>query len=151
MDADRIYADPSTISGSIGIFGLVPNITRTLDKVGVHTDGVGTTRFAGALDITRALDPQVGQIFQNVIDKGYADFTTKVAQARHRSVKEIDSIARGRVWSGAQAKERGLVDELGECARRLLMLQSVPSLARATTVCVMLIRQSAHLCSSSST
>ncbi|MBS9445141.1 signal peptide peptidase SppA [Xylella fastidiosa] len=113
MDADRIYADPSTISGSIGIFGLVPNITRTLDKVGVHTDGVGTTRFAGALDITRALDPQVGQIFQNVIDKGYADFTTKVAQARHRSVKEIDSIARGRVWSGAQAKERGLVDELG--------------------------------------
>ncbi|HHW4681075.1 MAG TPA: signal peptide peptidase SppA, partial [Xylella taiwanensis] len=113
MNADRIYADPSTISGSIGIFGLIPNITRTLDKMGVHTDGVGTTRFAGALDISRPLDPQVGQILQNVIDKGYADFTSKVAQARHRSVEEIDHIARGRVWTGAQAKERGLVDELG--------------------------------------
>ncbi|AXI84355.1 signal peptide peptidase SppA [Xylella taiwanensis] len=113
MNADRIYADPSTISGSIGIFGLIPNITRTLDKMGVHTDGVGTTRFAGALDISRPLDPQVGQILQTVIDKGYADFTSKVAQARHRSVEEIDRIARGRVWSGAQAKERGLVDEFG--------------------------------------
>ncbi|KAF1712509.1 signal peptide peptidase SppA [Pseudoxanthomonas kalamensis DSM 18571] len=113
MNADRIYADPSTISGSIGIFGLIPNITRTLDKVGVHTDGVGTTRFAGAFDISRPLDPAVGQVIQSVIDKGYADFTGKVATARKKSVEEIDAIGRGRVWSGAQAKERGLVDELG--------------------------------------
>ncbi len=113
MNADRIYADPSTITGSIGIFGLIPNITRTLDKVGVHTDGVGTTRFAGAFDISRPLDPAVGQVIQSVIDKGYADFTGKVAAARNKSVEEIDAIARGRVWSGAQAKERGLVDELG--------------------------------------
>src|SRR5690606_21172104 len=60
MNADRIYADPSTITGSIGIFGLIPNFTRSLDKVGVHTDGVGTTRYAGAFDITRPLDPDVG-------------------------------------------------------------------------------------------
>ena len=113
MNADRIYADPSTITGSIGIFGLIPNITRTLDKVGVHTDGVGTTRFAGAFDISRPLDPAVGRVVQSVIDKGYADFTGKVAAARNKSVEEIDAIARGRVWSGAQAKERGLVDELG--------------------------------------
>ncbi|HYG07756.1 MAG TPA: signal peptide peptidase SppA [Stenotrophomonas sp.] len=113
MNADRIYADPSTISGSIGIFGLIPNLTRTLDKIGVHTDGVGTTRFAGAFDISRPMDPQVGQLIQSVINKGYADFTGKVAQARKQSVEAIDSIARGRVWSGAQAKERGLVDELG--------------------------------------
>ena len=113
MNADRIYADPSTITGSIGIFGLIPNITRTLDKVGVHTDGVGTTRFAGAFDISRPLDPAVGRVIQSVIDKGYADFTGKVAAARNKSVEEIDAIARGRVWSGAQAKERGLVDELG--------------------------------------
>ena len=113
MNADRIYADPSTITGSIGIFGLIPNITRTLDKVGVHTDGVGTTRFAGAFDISRPLDPAVGRVVQSVIDKGYADFTGKVAAARNKTVEEIDAVARGRVWSGAQARERGLVDELG--------------------------------------
>ncbi|RZA26419.1 MAG: signal peptide peptidase SppA, partial [Lysobacteraceae bacterium] len=93
--------------------GLIPNVTRTLDKVGVHTDGVGTTRFAGAFDITRPMDPAVGQVIQSVIDKGYADFTGKVAAARKKPVEEIDAIARGRVWSGAQALERGLVDELG--------------------------------------
>ena len=113
MNADRIYADPSTITGSIGIFGLIPTIPRTLAKIGVHTDGVGTTKFAGAFDITRPLDPQVGEMIQSVIDKGYRDFTGRVAQARHRSVGEIDAIARGRVWSGAQAKERGLVDQFG--------------------------------------
>ncbi|RBK16553.1 signal peptide peptidase SppA, partial [Xanthomonas oryzae pv. oryzae] len=113
MNADRIYADPSTISGSIGIFGMVPNLTRALDKIGVHTDGVGTTRFAGAFDITRPLDPAAGQVIQALINKGYADFTGKVAQARHQSVDAIDKVARGRVWSGAQAKERGLVDAFG--------------------------------------
>ncbi|HZV37653.1 MAG TPA: signal peptide peptidase SppA [Pseudoxanthomonas sp.] len=113
MNADRIYADASTVSGSIGIFGLIPNVTRTLDKVGVHTDGVGTTRFAGAFDISRPLDPGVGQLIQSVIDKGYADFTGKVAAARKKSVEQVDEVGRGRVWSGAQARERGLVDELG--------------------------------------
>jgi len=113
MNADRIYADPSTITGSIGIFGLIPNFARTLDKIGVHTDGVSTTRFAGAFDVTRPLDPEVGRVIQAVIDKGYADFTGKVAQARGKPVEDVDAIARGRVWSGAQAKDRGLVDELG--------------------------------------
>ena len=113
MNADRIYADPSTITGSIGIFGLIPTLPRALDKIGVHTDGVGTTPFAGAFDITRPLDPRVGQVIQSVIDKGYRDFTGRVAQARHQNVAEVDAIARGRVWSGAQAKERGLVDAFG--------------------------------------
>jgi protease IV len=113
MNADRIYADPSTITGSIGIFGLVPSFPRTLAKIGVHTDGVGTTRFAGAFDLTRALDPEVGAMVQSVIDKGYRDFTGRVAAARGRSVGDIDAIARGRVWTGAQAKARGLVDRFG--------------------------------------
>ncbi|MEP6632759.1 MAG: signal peptide peptidase SppA [Luteimonas sp.] len=113
MNGDRIFADPSTITGSIGIFGLFPTIPRTLEKIGVHTDGVGTTRFAGAFDITRPLAPEVGQVIQSVIDKGYRDFTGKVASARHRPVADIDAIARGRVWSGEQAKERGLVDAFG--------------------------------------
>lgn len=114
MNADRIYADPSTITGSIGIFGLIPNFARTLGKIGVHTDGVSTTRFAGAFDVTRPLDPEVGRVIQAVIDKGYADFTGKVAAARGKPVEDVDAVARGRVWSGAQAKERGLVDELGD-------------------------------------
>lgn len=113
MNADRIYADPSTITGSIGIFGMVPNVTRALDKIGVHTDGVGTTRFAGAFDMTKPLDPAVGQVIQSVINKGYADFTGRVAEARNKTVEAVDDVARGRVWSGAQAKERGLVDAFG--------------------------------------
>jgi len=113
MNADRIYADPSTITGSIGIFGMLPSIPRTLEKIGVHTDGVGTTRFAGAFDITRPLAPEVGQVMQSVIEKGYRDFTGRVASARKRSVEQIDEVARGRVWSGEQAKQRGLVDQFG--------------------------------------
>ena len=113
MDADRIYADPSTITGSIGIFGLFPTIDRTLGKIGVHTDGVGTARYAGAFDITRPLDPGVAATVQAVIDKGYRDFTGKVAKARGKSIEQIDAVAQGRVWSGAQAKERGLVDAFG--------------------------------------
>ncbi|MBW8807711.1 MAG: signal peptide peptidase SppA [Lysobacter sp.] len=113
MNADKIYADASTITGSIGIFGMIPTVPRALEKIGVHTDGVGTTRFAGSFDITRPLAPEVGQVIQTVINKGYADFTGRVANARKKPVAEIDAIARGRVWSGAQAKERGLVDALG--------------------------------------
>jgi protease-4 len=113
MDADRIYADASTITGSIGIFGLIPTIPRALEKIGVRSDGVGTTRFAGAFDITRPLQPEVGQVIQSVIEKGYRDFTGRVASARKKPVEQVDAIARGRVWTGAQAKERGLVDELG--------------------------------------
>jgi protease-4 len=113
MNADRIYADESTITGSIGIFGMWFTVPRVLDKLGVSTDGVGTTPLAGALDPTRPLDPNVGIVIQSIIDKGYADFTGKVAAARDSTVEKIDQVARGRVWSGAQAKERGLVDELG--------------------------------------
>lgn len=113
MNADRIYADPSTITGSIGVFGLFPNITRTLDRIGVHTDGVGTTRLAGAFDITRPLDPEVGRLIQSSVERIYEDFVTKVASGRGAKPAAIDRVARGRVWSGAQAKDRGLVDELG--------------------------------------
>ncbi|MCL6618435.1 MAG: signal peptide peptidase SppA [Thermomonas hydrothermalis] len=125
MNADRIYADPSTITGSIGIFGLLPTFDRTLGKLGVHTDGVGTTRYAGAFDLTRPLDPAVAATVQAVIEKGYRDFTGKVAKARGKTVAQIDAVAQGRVWSGAQALQRGLVDAFGgldeasaEAARR---------------------------------
>ncbi|GAB6196807.1 signal peptide peptidase SppA [Lysobacter xanthus] len=113
MNADRIYADPSTITGSIGIFGMIPTVDRALAKIGVHTDGVGTTPYAGAYDLTRPLDPAVGTMIQSVIEKGYRDFTGRVAKARGRTVEQIDAVAQGRVWSGAQAKERGIVDAMG--------------------------------------
>jgi protease-4 len=116
MDGDAIYAEPTTITGSIGIFGLILSVPNTLARIGVHTDGVGTTPWADALDPRRPLDPRVGATIQSLIDKGYHDFIGKVAAARHKSAEEIDAIARGRVWSGAQARERGLVDELGGLA-----------------------------------
>ena len=113
MNADEIWADPSTITGSIGIFGLFMTIPDTLAKIGVRVDGVATTRIAGAFDPTRPLDPQVGSVIQSVIDDGYREFIGKVAQARESTPEAIDEVARGRVWSGSQAKERGLVDNLG--------------------------------------
>jgi len=79
----------------------------------VHTDGVGTTPLADPIDPRRALDPNVGAGLQAVIENGYRSFITKVAAARHKTPDEIDAIAQGRVWSGAQAKERGLVDKIG--------------------------------------
>ncbi len=113
MNADEIWADPSTITGSIGIFGLLFTAPETLKKIGVRVDGVGTTELAGALDLRKPLEPMLGNIVQSLIEKGYRDFISKVAQAREREPEAINEVARGRVWSGAQAQERGLVDSLG--------------------------------------
>lgn len=113
MNADRIYADPSTITGSIGIFGLFFNVPEAMGKVGLNTDGVGTTWLAGAFDPARPLDPRVGSMIQDVLNSGYDDFISKVAAARGQDKAAIDHIARGRVWSGAQAKQHGLVDDFG--------------------------------------
>jgi len=113
MDGDEIWAEPTTITGSIGIFGLVLTIPETLSKIGVHTDGIGTTPLAGTFDIRRPLSPQLESILNSVIRHGYDEFIGRVATARKRTPEEIDAIAQGRVWSGSQAKERGLVDKLG--------------------------------------
>jgi protease-4 len=113
MDGDEIWAEPTTITGSIGIFGLVLTVPDTLAKIGVHTDGIGTTPLAGTFDIRRPLSPQLESILNSVIRHGYDEFIGRVAKARKRTPEEIDAIAQGRVWSGSQAKERGLVDKLG--------------------------------------
>ncbi len=113
MDGDQIFAEPTTITGSIGIFGIMMNIPNTLAKIGVHTDGVGTTPLADPIDPRRALDPNVGAALQAAIDNGYQRFIHKVAAARHKTPDQIDAIAQGRVWSGKQAQERGLVDKIG--------------------------------------
>ena len=113
MNANKIFAEPNTITGSIGIFGLYYSIPNTLAKFGVQSDGVATGPMAGAFDITRALDPKVGAVIQAIINKGYHDFVGNVATARGKSYEAINAIAQGRVWTGQQALDRGLVDQLG--------------------------------------
>ena len=113
MNANKIFAEPNNITGSIGIFGLYYSIPNTLAKFGVQSDGVATGPMAGAFDITRALDPKVGAVIQAIINKGYHDFVGNVAKARGKSYESIDAIAQGRVWTGQQALDRGLVDQLG--------------------------------------
>ena len=113
MAADKIIAHESTITGSIGIFGMVPTIDKPLEKLGIHTDGVGTTPLAGAMRIDRPLTPEVKTIIQSSIEKGYRDFINGVAEGRSLQPEAVDRIARGRVWSGLKAKELGLVDSFG--------------------------------------
>jgi protease-4 len=113
MNANRIYAEPNTITGSIGIFGMFYTVPDTLAKIGVKSDGVATSSLAGAFDITRPLDPKVSILIQSIIDKGYRDFVGNVAKARGKNFAAIDAIAQGRVWTGQQALDRGLVDKIG--------------------------------------
>jgi protease-4 len=113
MNANRIYAEPNTITGSIGIFGMFFTVPDTLAKIGVKSDGVSTSPLAGAFDITRPLDPKVNVLIQSIIDKGYRDFVGSVAKARGKDFATINNIAQGRVWTGQQALERGLVDKVG--------------------------------------
>ncbi|HET7664477.1 MAG TPA: signal peptide peptidase SppA, partial [Rhodanobacteraceae bacterium] len=107
MNANAIYAEPDTITGSIGIFGMLYNIPGTLAKIGIHSDGVGVGPLAGAFDVTRPLDPEVAAMVQSTIEKGYRDFVGRVAKARGMTYAAVDAVAQGRVWTGRQALERG--------------------------------------------
>ena len=111
--ADEVIADTGTVTGSIGVFGLLPTADKALDKLGVHVDGVTTTWLGGARDLRKPLDPRFGELVQASIDHTYAEFTGKVAKARKTTPEKIDAVAQGRVWTGSQALERGLVDRLG--------------------------------------
>jgi protease-4 len=111
--ADEIIADVATITGSIGVFALLPTAENALDKLGVHTGGATTTWLGGGFDPRRALDPRFAALVQSGVDHTYADFISKVAQARKSTPQQIDAVAQGRVWTGTQAKDRGLVDRLG--------------------------------------
>ncbi len=113
MGADEIWAYPSTITGSIGIFGLFPTFQDTLARLGIYSDGVGTTPLAGALRPDREMDDEVRRLLQGFIEHGYREFIGLVAEHRRMSFDEVEAVAQGRVWSGSQAQERGLVDQLG--------------------------------------
>ena len=114
MAADQIYADPVTITGSIGILAMLPTFDRTLERIGIRTDGVGTTTLAGQLRPDRPLSDQVRRIIQSSIENGYDDFVNSVAEYREMSYEDVDAVAQGKVWSGRDALGHGLVDQLGD-------------------------------------
>jgi protease-4 len=114
MAADRIYASPSTITGSIGIFGMFPTFQRTLDSLGIYTDGVGSSQWAGELRFDRAMSDEAKALVQVMIEDGYDDFTSKVAMHRNMEQTEVDRVAQGQVWTGTDALNHGLIDGLGD-------------------------------------
>ena len=122
---DAIFAEPNTITGSIGIFGIVPTFEKALAKIGVTTDGVKTTPLSGQPDVLGGTTPALDAIFQAGIEQGYRQFVSRVAAARHLTPARVDQIGQGRVWDGGTARQLGLVDRFGtlgdavaEAARR---------------------------------
>ncbi|HCL5268862.1 TPA: signal peptide peptidase SppA [Salmonella enterica] len=111
--ANYIVASPSTLTGSIGIFGVINTVENSLSSIGVHSDGVSTSPLA-EISMTKALSPEVQQMMQLSIEYGYKRFITLVAEARKRTPEQIDKIAQGHVWTGEDAKANGLVDSLGD-------------------------------------
>ena len=111
--ADEIWANPATITGSIGIFGAFPTFEKTLQKVGVNVDGVGTTNLSGQLRVDRPLGEDAKVLLQSTIDHGYEEFLARVADGRKKTRDEVHAIAQGRVWVGVDALKNGLVDKLG--------------------------------------
>lgn len=112
-DAEEVWATPSTITGSIGVFGLIPNLTESFERLGIHSDGVGTTELADIYQIDRPLSPKAQAVIQSSVDNIYREFLSLVSNARGMPVEQIDEIAQGRVWIGEKALELGLIDELG--------------------------------------
>jgi protease IV len=111
--ANEIWADPATITGSIGIFAMIPTFEKTLARYGVNSDGVSTTPLADFGDITRPLSEPIRQVLQASIENGYDNFLTRVSQGRKLDKAKVDTIAQGRVWSGGAAHQLKLVDRLG--------------------------------------
>ncbi len=113
MPADTIFAEPETITGSIGIFGIIPSGRDALAKWGVTTDGVRTTPLSGEPDALGGVSPEFDRVAQAGIKKGYRDFLTRVAASRRKTPEQVDAIGQGRVWAGATAQRIGLVDRMG--------------------------------------
>ena len=111
--ADFIYAEPSTITGSIGVFGVLPSFQGTLQKLGVGADGVKTTPLSGEPDLLKGPSPEANQLIQTSVNAMYARFLSIVAASRHKTPQQVDAIAQGRVWDGGSARQLGLVDGFG--------------------------------------
>ncbi|WP_024460631.1 signal peptide peptidase SppA [Marinimicrobium sp. LS-A18] len=117
--ADEIWATPTTLTGSIGVFGALPTFEDSLEKIGIHVDGVGTTPLAGSMRLDRTLTPQANRIIQQTVNHIYQQFIDLVAEARGLTPERVDQLGQGRVWTGATAQELGLVDRLGSLEETL--------------------------------
>ncbi|MGB0513866.1 MAG: signal peptide peptidase SppA [Wenzhouxiangellaceae bacterium] len=113
MGADEIWAYPNTVTGSIGIFGFFPTFQNSLDAIGVHTDGFGVTPLSGLYRSDRELPEAARRMYQAIIEQGYVSFIELVGRYRDMSPQEVENVAQGRVWTGTQARDRDLVDQLG--------------------------------------
>ncbi|HEV7614009.1 MAG TPA: signal peptide peptidase SppA [Steroidobacteraceae bacterium] len=111
--ANEIFASPTTLTGSIGVFSVVPTFQHALEKLGIKVDGLGTTSLAGGMRLDRTLTPATRQILQTSVDHAYTQFLRRVGDGRKKSVEDVDKIAQGRVWAGLDAQRIGLVDHLG--------------------------------------
>jgi protease-4 len=110
---DFIYAEPSTITGSIGVFGIIPSFQGTLQKLGIGADGVKTTPLSGEPDLLKGPSPAASQLIQAGVNSMYGRFLSVVAASRHKTPQQVDQIAQGRVWDGGTAHQIGLVDGFG--------------------------------------
>jgi protease-4 len=119
MSADEVIADPATVTGSIGVFAMLPTAEGLMAKLPVHTEGHASTWLTHAYDPRRPLDPRFAALVQSAIGHIYANFTAQAAKARKTTPEAIDAVAQGRVWTGEQARERGLVDRTGGYADAL--------------------------------
>ena len=113
MSTDKIFARDTTITGSIGVYGMLPTFQRTMDTLGVTTDGIGTSPWAGALRPDRGMSDDAKELFQVMIEYDYDDFISKVSEFRGIDKGEVDRIAQGQVWTGSEALANGLIDEIG--------------------------------------
>ena len=113
MASDEVIADEATITGSIGVIAILPSADKAAEKLGVHTAGSPTTWLADPFNPLRPFNARFAQILQASIDHTYGEFTAKAAAARKTTPEKINEVAQGRVWTGIQAKERGLVDTIG--------------------------------------
>ena len=111
--ADYIYATPTTLTGSIGIFGLINTFENSAKYLGIHTDGVATSQWSG-ISVTRGISPEIGKVIQRSVERGYHNFISLVANERNMSLEDVDKIAQGRVWTGQRAVKLGLVDKIGD-------------------------------------
>ncbi|MFB0996170.1 MAG: signal peptide peptidase SppA [Porticoccaceae bacterium] len=127
-EADRILAMPTTITGSIGVWGVVPTIDQSLAKLGIYSDGVGTTDIAAMMELDRPLTEQTKIIIQAGVDNIYTRFITLVANGRDSTPAEVHKIAQGRVWTGNQALANGLVDQLGDLNDAILVAAEIADL-----------------------
>jgi protease-4 len=112
-NADRIIAEPTTITGSIGVFGAIPNISEFSKRIGINAEQIGTNKRSIGYSIFEPMNEDFYMVTQEGIERVYNTFVTKVAEGRKMTFEEVDSIAQGRVWTGKEAMEKGLVDEMG--------------------------------------